>query len=188
MANNQARTYAPTNIKKWRGYGKNGWVKYYLNNRQVDENTYIDSFFNADRDYNRNYPKKMRNGKTLGFESGYNFTNKESRTVEILVPYAQNDYERSTNTIIYPFCLEPTTSNRATSGMYNSLGWTIEKTWRGHKHWDKIQSSLRFRGEYSPNTHYNYNDVVSYKEFKRISTGEKHYFMGTGLYLSLIHI
>ena len=185
MANNQARTYAPTNIKKWRGYGKNGWVKYYLNNRQVDENTYIDSFFNADRDYNRNYPKKMRNGKTLGFESGYNFVNKESRTVEILIPYAQNDYERSTNTIIYPFCLEPTTSNRNTTGMYNSLGWTIEKTWRGHKHWDKVQSSMRFRGEYSPNTHYNYNDVVSYKEFKRISTGEKHYFMGTGLYRAL---
>ena len=87
----------------------------------------------------------MRNGKTLGFESGYNFVNKESRTVEILIPYAQNDYERSTNTIIYPFCLEPTTSNRNTTGMYNSLGWTIEKTWRVHKHWDKIQSSLRFR-------------------------------------------
>ena len=48
------------------------------------------------------------------------------------------------------FCLEPTTSNRNTTGMYNSLGWTIEKTWRGHKHWDKVQSSMRFRGEYSP--------------------------------------
>ena len=34
---------------------------------------------------------------------------------------------------------------------------------------------MRFRGEYSPNTHYNYNDVVSYKEFKRLSTGEKFY-------------
>ena len=48
------------------------------------------------------------------------------------------------NTIIYPFCLEPTTTNRPTDGMYNNFGWTIEKTWRGFKHWDKVQSSMRF--------------------------------------------
>ena len=176
------KTYAPANIKKWRGFGKNGWVKYFLDNVQVDENTYIDCFFDADRDYNRNYPRKMPNGETLGFNSGFNFIDKGSRTVEITIPYAQNDYERGTNTIIYPFCLEPTTTNRPTDGMYNNFGWTIEKTWRGFKHWDKVQSSMRFRGEYSPNTHYNYNDVVSYKPFKRLSTGEKFYQHGTGLY------
>ena len=42
----------------------------------------------------------MRNGKTLGFGKWLQLSNKESRTVEILIPYAQNDYERSTNTII----------------------------------------------------------------------------------------
>ena len=176
------KTYAPANIKKWRGFGKNGWVKYFLDNVQVDENTYIDTFFDADRDYNRNYPRKMPNGETLGFNSGFNFIDKGSRTVEITIPYAQNDYERGTNTIIYPFCLEPTTTARPTDGMYNQFGWTIEKTWRGFKHWDKVQSSMRFRGEYSSNTHYNYNDVVSYKPFKRLSTGEKFYQHGTGLY------
>ena len=79
----------------------------------------------------------MPNGETLGFNSGFNFIDKGSRTVEITIPYAQNDYERGTNTIIYPFCLEPTTTNRPTDGMYNNFGWTIEKTWRGFKHWDK---------------------------------------------------
>ena len=44
---------------------------------------------------------------------------------------------------------------------------------------------MRFRGEYSPNTEYNYNDIVSYKPFKRISTGEKFYKHGTGLYRAI---
>ena len=29
-ATNLGKTFAPANIKKWRGYGKNGFVKYYL--------------------------------------------------------------------------------------------------------------------------------------------------------------
>ena len=184
-ATNLGKTFAPANIKKWRGYGKNGFVKYYLDGHQVDENTYVDSFFMADKGAtdDHNYPRTMDNGKVKGGRQ-YNFFNKASRIVELEVPYQNNQVE-SAQTKIYPFCLEPTTTARQTSGMYNDKGWTIEKSWRGHKHWDKIQSSMRFRGEYSPNTEYNYNDIVSYKPFKRISTGEKFYKHGTGLYRAI---
>ena len=184
-ATNLGKTFAPANIKKWRGYGKNGFVKYYLDGYQVDENTYVDSFFMADKGAtdDHNYPRTMDNGKVKGGRQ-YNFFNKASRIVELEVPYQNNQVE-SAQTKIYPFCLEPTTTARVTSGMYNDKGWTIEKSWRGHKHWDKIQSSMRFRGEYSPNTEYNYNDIVSYKPFKRISTGEKFYKHGTGLYRAI---
>ena len=58
MANNQQEL---THLQTLKNESYKNGCKYYLNNRQVDENTYIDSFFNADRDYNRNYPKKMRN-------------------------------------------------------------------------------------------------------------------------------
>ena len=178
---NLGKTYAPANITKWRGFGKNGWVKYYLDGYQVDEHTYIETFFNGTgNNDDHEYRQKMENGKWKGGKQ-YNFENKGDRTVELYVPY-QTTQSEAEKTVIYPFCLEPTTASRATTGMYNDLGFSIEKSWRGHKHWDKIQSSLRFRGEYSVNTQYNHNDVVSYKPFKRISTGEKFYRHGTGLY------
>ncbi len=44
---------------------------------------------------------------------------------------------------------------------------------------------MRFREEFKPNTQYDYNDIVSYKPFKRLSTGEKFYKHGTGLYRCL---
>ena len=184
MSGSLGKTYAPGNIKKWRGYGKNGWVKYYLDGYQVDENTYIECFFKADQyEYDYQYPKQMGNKKWKGGNQ-YTFQNKGERTVEITIPY-QTTQSEAEKTVIYPFCLEPTTATRVTTGMYNSLGFSIEKSWRGYKHWDKVQSSLRFRGEYSVNTQYNYNDVVSYKPFKRISTGEKFFKHGTGLYKAI---
>ena len=183
VSTNLGKTYAPGNIKKWQGYNKNGWVKYYLNSIQVDENTYIETFFNDNNTKDRNYPRTMPNGKVKGGNK-FTFEHQAGRYVEITIPYqtTQSDAE---STIIYPFCLEPTTTARQTSGMYNDFGWTIEKSWRGYRHWDKVQSSMRFRGEYSPNTQYNYNDIVSYKPIKRISTGEKFMRHGTGLYRCL---
>jgi hypothetical protein len=183
MSANLGKSYAPGNLPKWRGYGKNGWVKYYLDGYQVDENTYIECFFKSDQaDYDYQYPQEMDNGRWKGGNQ-YNFLNKGERTVELTVPY-QTTQSEAEKTVIYPFCLEPTTATRATTGMYNSSGFSIEKSWRGFKHWDKIQSSLRFRGEYSTNTQYNYNDVVSYKPFKKL-TNEKWYTQGTGLYKAI---
>ena len=51
--------------------------------------------------------------------------------------------------------------------MYQDLGWNVEETWRGYKHWDRMQTGIRFRGEYNPNTHYKYNDVVIYQKKKK---------------------
>ena len=52
--------------------------------------------------------------------------------------------------------------------MYQDLGWNVEETWRGYKHWDRMQTGIRFRGEYNPKAHYKYNDVVVYRKRKKI--------------------
>ena len=33
--------------------------------------------------------------------------------------------------------------------MCQDLGWNVEETWRGYKHWDRIQTGIKFRGEYN---------------------------------------
>ena len=39
---------------------------------------------------------------------------------------------------IYPFCSPKT-------DIYQDLGWNVEETWRGYKHWDRMQTGIRFR-------------------------------------------
>ena len=94
VSTNLGKTYAPGNIKKWQGYNKNGVVKYYLNNIQVDENTYIETFFNDNNTKDRNYPRTMPNGKVKGGNK-YTFEHMAGRYVEITIPYqaTQSDAE-----------------------------------------------------------------------------------------------
>ena len=74
----RARSYVPTNIPMWRGAGKNGYVRYFLNNRQVTEAQYInslnDSFANSGSDYTGDMPAyttedgTTRGGSEFAFE------------------------------------------------------------------------------------------------------------------------
>ena len=50
--------------------------------------------------------------------------------------------------------------------MYQDLGWNVEETWRGYKHWDRMQTGIKFRVSIILN-HYKYNDVVVYQKEKK---------------------
>ena len=55
--------------------------------------------------------------------------------------------------------------------MYSDLGWDVEESWRGYKHWDRLQTGIKFCGKYNQTTT-SYNDVVIYRPEKRLSDGE----------------
>ena len=42
---------------------------------------------------------------------------------------------------IYPFCLDLLATK---ADMYSDLGFDIEQSWRGFKHWDRLQTGIRF--------------------------------------------
>ena len=179
----RARSYVPTNIPMWRGAGKNGYVRYFLNNRQVTEAQYInslnDSFANSGSDYTGDMPAYTTEDGTTRGGSEFAFEKNQDRTVEIYIPIGfRNSYTK-----IYPFC-----TGASKTGMYGnnaSIGFDIEQSWRGFKHWDRLQTGIRFRGEYNSYTNYCYNDIVVYRPQKRRSDGEIIYKGPTGLYRAL---
>ena len=77
----------------------------------------------------------------------------QDRTVEIYIPIDENSYTK-----IYPFC-----TGASKTGMYGnnaSIGFDIEQSWRGFKHWDRLQTGIRFRGEYNSYTNYTTNTMM----------------------------
>ena len=65
-ATNLGKSYAPANIMKWRGFGKNGWVKYYLDGYQVDETLTLRHFsiqIEQTKTINTDKKWKMVNGR-----------------------------------------------------------------------------------------------------------------------------
>ena len=182
--NSRARAYAPSNIPMWRGANKNGFVRYFLNNKQVTETQYVETFDDTIPNDGAGYTGDMpayttENGLTRGGQQ-YSWKKNQDRHVEIYIPIG---FFKTQSTQIYPFCLKSTKSD-----MYQDLGWDVEETWRGYKHWDRMQTGIRFRGEYNPNIHYKYNDIVIYQKRKRLADGTKAEFSPqspSGLYRAI---
>jgi len=168
----RGKSKIPTNMPRWRGMNKNGYVRYWLNGKQVTESQYKTTFENniakdgSGAEYFADYPQKTMEDGTVRGGHQYNFDKVNSRYVEIYIPIGTRF---KGNTTIYPYCLQ---SGAARNNMYNSQGFFVEQAWRGFKHWDLVQTSLRFRGEYQPHTQYVYNDLVLYRREKRLASGE----------------
>ena len=179
----RARSFIPTNIPMWRGANKNGYVRYFLNNRQVTEAQYInslnDTFANSGGDYTGDMPAyTTEDGSTRG-GSEFAFEKNQDRVIEIYIPIGfRNSYTK-----IYPYC--SASGKTAMYGNNANIGFDIEQSWRGFKHWDRLQTGIRFRGEYNPHADYCYNDIVVYRPQKRRSDGEIIYKGPTGLYRAL---
>lgn len=179
--NSRARAYAPSNIPMYRGANKNGIVRYFLNNKQVTEaqykTTFTDTISNDGSSYTGDMPAyTTENGLTRGGQQ-YSWKKNQDRHVEIYIPIG---FFKMRSQQIYPFCLAASKND-----MYQDLGWNVEETWRGYKHWDRMQTGIRFRGEYDPHTHYKYNDVVIWRKRKRRPDGTKAEFQPmspTGMY------
>ncbi len=163
----RARAFAPANIQMWRGANKNGLVRYFLNNKQVTETQYKETFADTIANDGSGYTGDMpsyttENGLTRGGQQ-WSWKKNQDRHVEIYIPIG---FFKMRSQQIYPFCLAASKND-----MYQDLGWNVEETWRGYKHWDRMQTGIKFRGEYNPNTHYKYNDVVVYQKKKRLADG-----------------
>ena len=180
----RARAFAPSNTPMWRGANKNGLVRYFLNNKQVTETQYKETFADTIQNDGSLYTGDMpayttENGLTRGGQQ-YSWKKNQDRHVEVYIPIGYFKMESQT---IYPFCLAASKTD-----MYSDLGWNVEETWRGYKHWDRLQTGIKFRGEYDVNTHYKYNDIVIYSKKKRRPDGSGSEFQPlspTGMYRCL---
>lgn len=56
-----------------------------------------------------------------------------------------------------------------------SIPINLKEGWRGHLHWDRMNTTLNFKGEYDYYKTYNYNDVVTYEgeTFRAIGPNHK---------------
>ncbi|NDB78573.1 hypothetical protein EB155_01795, partial [archaeon] len=56
----------------------------------------------------------------------------------------------------------------------NAIPINLKEGWRGHLHWDRMNTSLNFKGEYDYYKSYHYNDVVSYEGETYRALGPNH--------------
>ena len=176
----RARSYIPSNTPMYKGANKNGLVRYFLNNKQVTETQYKETFADTIPNEGNSYTGDMpayttESGETRGGQQ-YSWKKNQDRQVEIYIPVG---FYKKRSQKIYPFCLD---SAATKADMYSDLGWDVEESWRGYKHWDRLQTGIKFCGKYNPNHHYSYNDVVIYRPEKRLSDGEISPQGPTGLY------